>query len=262
VNEAIAHYRKALENQPEPETYNNLGLALIRKGEVDEAVTCFQKALKMTPGNEKALNSFGLVLLRKGQVDEALIYLQKAVALHPDNVDAQNNLGSALLQKGQWDQAALHFQKALELQPNFADAYCNLGFLSLREGQVKAAVAYFQAGLQLQPDNVDARKYLAWILATCPEASLRNGAEAVKLAQQANQLSGGNNPAILATLAAAQAEVGHFSDGLATAQKASVLATAQTNTAVVNALRNQIKFYQAGSPFRDSSLTNTQAATP
>jgi hypothetical protein len=108
---------------------------------------------------------------------------------------------------------------------------------------------------------VDALKYLAWILATCPDASLRNGTQAVELAGQADQFSKGNNPAILATLAAAQAEVGHFADALSTVQKALVLATAQTNSAVANALRIQIKCYEKGAPFRDNSLTNAPSAT-
>jgi hypothetical protein len=86
--------------------------------------------------------------------------------------------------------------------------------------------------------------------------SVRNGAQAVELAQQANQLSGGQAPAIIGTLAAAYAEVGRFPDAMTTAQKALVLATTQNNTALANALRMQIGFYQAGSPFRDISLTN------
>jgi hypothetical protein len=107
---------------------------------------------------------------------------------------------------------------------------------------------------------VDALKYLAWILATCPDASLRNGTQAVELAGQANQLAGGSNPAVLATLAAAQAEIGHFSDALGTVQKALVLATAQTNSAVADALRIQFKCYEKGTPFRDNSLTNAPSA--
>ena len=81
-----------------------------------------------------------------------------------------------------------------------------LGFALLSQGQAGAAATNFQKTLELQPDNVDARKYLAWILATCPDASIRNGTQAVELAKQANQFSAGNNPAILATLAAAQAK--------------------------------------------------------
>jgi len=88
-------------------------------------------------------------------------------------------------------------------------------------------------------------------------ASVRNGAPAVELAQQAEQLSGGKDPAIITILAAAYAEVGRFPDAMTTAQKALELATTQNNTAVANALRAQIGFYEADTPFRDLSLTNT-----
>jgi hypothetical protein len=76
------------------------------------------------------------------------------------------------------------------------------------------------------------------------------------LAKQADQLSGGRNPAILTTLAAGYAEAGRFPEAITTAQRALQLATAQTNAAVPNTLQLQIQLYQAGSPFRDSSLTN------
>jgi tetratricopeptide (TPR) repeat protein len=111
--------------------------------------------------------------------------------------------------------------------------------------------------LKVQPDNVEAQNNLAWLWATAPDAALRKGVEAVALAEQANRLSGGQNPAVLCTLAAAYAEVGRFPDAVNTAQKALQLAESQTNAApVVNALQTQIKCYQAGSPFRDRSLTN------
>ena len=261
VDEALIFFRKAVELQSNSATCNSLGLALIRKGNVDEAINYFRKAVEHDPNNADAQDSLGLALLQKGRLDEAMVHLQKAVAVRPNDAKAQNNLGSALLLKGQWTEAAAHLRKALELQPDFAEACGNLGFLSLHEGQTRAAVAYFQRTLALQPDNADACKYLAWILATSPDASVRNGVQAVELAQQADRLSGGNNPAILATLAAAEAEVGHFPDALATAQKALPLANAQTNTAVVNALRNQIGFYKKDLPFRDNSLTNIQAVT-
>jgi tetratricopeptide (TPR) repeat protein len=191
-----------------------------------------------------------------------------ALRLQPDFADARNHLGDtlirsgyALLQEGQINQAVTRLQDGLQIHPDDVVAHNYLGFAFLRQGQANQAAANFQKTLELQPDNVDACKYLAWILATCPEASIRNGAEAVELARQADQLSSGNNPAILATLAAAQAEVGHFSDAMSTAQKALAFANAQTNTAVVNALRNQIGCYEKGAPFRDNGLTNTQAKT-
>ena len=67
------------------------------------------------------------------------------------------------------------------------------------------------------------------MLATCPQASLRNGIEAVKLAERANQLAGGKNPAVLCTLAAAYAEAGNFPTRLKRTTRIE-LAEAQSNT--------------------------------
>jgi tetratricopeptide (TPR) repeat protein len=89
---------------------------------------------------------------------------------------------------------------------------------------------------------------LAWVLATGSEASLRNGGKALELARSANLLTGGENPIILHTLAAAYAETGRFSEAVATAEHALRLAEAQSNAALAGALQSELIFYQAGSP--------------
>jgi len=86
-------------------------------------------------------------------------------------------------------------------------------------------------------------------LATAPQASLRNGRQAVQLAQQADQLAGGENPTILHTLAAAYAEAGRFSDAQRSAQKAMALARAAGRSDLVEQLNGELKLYAAGLPF-------------
>ena len=93
---------------------------------------------------------------------------------------------------------------------------------------------------------------LAWVLATSPEASLRNGKEAVQLARQAVKLGGGKQPALLDTLAAAYAEAGQFPDAVATARDALQRATAQGNQHLVESLRKRIKLYGEGQPWRNA----------
>jgi Flp pilus assembly protein TadD len=73
----------------------------------------------------------------------------------------------------------------------------------------------------------------------------------MKLTQQANQLSGGQDPMILRALAAAYAENGRFAEAVATARQALQLAAGQNNAALANTLQAQLGFYQAGTPFRD-----------
>jgi tetratricopeptide (TPR) repeat protein len=250
VDEAIVHYQMALQLRPDAAlAHINLGNALLQKGDVDEAIAQFQKALEIKPDNTEAHNSLGSALLQKGSVDEAILHFQKALQIKPDNAEACYNLGSALLQKGSVDEATPHFQKALQIKPNNAEAHYNLGNILLKKGRVDEAMVHYQTALQLKPDNLAAQNSLAWVLAIAPQASQRNGRQAVELAQQANQLAGGENPIILRTLAAAYAEAGRFPEAVATAQRALQLAGAQSNPALANVIRSQLELYQAGTPF-------------
>jgi hypothetical protein len=94
---------------------------------------------------------------------------------------------------------------------------------------------------------------LAWSLAVSPDATLRNGAKAVALAQQANQLSGGSNPDILRTLAAATAENGNYALAASTARRALELAIEQKNDALAATLQKEINRYEAGKRVGDSA---------
>ncbi len=89
-----------------------------------------------------------------------------------------------------------------------------------------------------------AHNHLAWLLATCPEASLRNGAEAIEHAQRADHLCGGTRPDVLDSLAAGYAEAGWFPEALAAARKAVQLATKQDQPTLAEGLRARIALYE------------------
>jgi len=113
--------------------------------------------------------------------------------------------------------------------------------------------------LEINPGNTGPCNRVAWRLATHPQASVRNGSKAVELAQQLNRLSGGTDPTVLQTLAAAYAETKQFPEAISNAQLALQLASTRSNAALADGLRKQIACYQSGLPFRDASLTNTVA---
>jgi tetratricopeptide (TPR) repeat protein len=205
--------------------------------------------LACTSDNFVGHNNLGNALLQKGSVNEAMAQYQKALQINPDYAEAHNNLSNALLQKGNVDEAITHLQKALQIDPDYAYAHNNLGNALIQKGSVNEAMAHYQKALQIKPDYLEVQNNLAWVLATCPQALLRNGNEAVKLARRANQLAGYGNPVVLGTLAAAYAEAGRFPEAVETAQRALQLAETQSNTALADALRSQIKLYQAGLPF-------------
>ena len=257
ADEAIAHLQMALEIQPDnAETHNNLGIALFRMGQVDGAIVHFQKAVALQPDLTQAQEGLGMAFFQEGRADEAIAHFQEVLRIHPDFAEAHNNLGAAFLQKGQVNEAIPSYRKAVQLEPLNAEFQGNLGYALFLAGEAQGAVAHFQQALEIQPQNAIACKNLAWILATCPEASVRNGAQAVELAERAIRLSGGSDPIFVGTLAAADAEAGRFPEAVKTAQQARQLAAAQNNTLLVDALQDQIRLYQAGAPFRESGQTN------
>jgi len=229
-------------------TQNNLGYILLQKGSGDEAITHYQKALQIKPDYAEAHYNLGNVFAQKGRADEAIIEYYKALQIAPDNGDAHNNLGIVLLDKARADDAITQFQKALQFKPDDAQTRYNLGNAFSQKGKMAEAISQYQKALQLKPANPEAQNNLAWLLATCPQASLRNGAQAVALARQANELTGGGNPIILHTLAAALAETGQFDDAKRTAQKAVELARAAGRQDLVEQFNGELKRYETGFP--------------
>jgi tetratricopeptide (TPR) repeat protein len=250
LDQAIAHCQKALQIKPDyAEAQNDLGNILRQKGKVDEAITHYQIALQIKPDYVDARNNLGTALQQKGRMDEAIIQFQLALQIGPGFAYAHFNLGTALYQEGRVDEAITEFQKALQILPDNASFHFNFAMALLRKGRVGEAIAQLELALQIEPANMEAQNNLAWLLATCPQPSLRNGDKALQLARQANELSGGKNPVILGTLAAAFAEAGRFSEAVETAQRALRLAEAQSNTGLTGALQSEMQLYQAGRPF-------------
>ncbi len=243
VDGAITNYQRALAIQPDYAfAHYNLGDVLLQRGQVDEAILQMQEALAILPEFAEAHNNLGNALLQKGQTDEAIAHFQRALELQPDYAAAHYDLGNALLQKGHTDEAIIHYQRALEIQPDYAKAHGNLGTALLQKGQMDEAIIHFQKALAIQPGFLEAQNglvHIAWVLATSPDPSIRNGSKAVELAQQTYQLSGGENPVMGATLAAAYAEAGRSPEAVTTAQRALQLATSQNNAALADAIRSQ-----------------------
>lgn len=251
-DEALAHFQQALEGNPnKAEVLNNIGDALLGMGRISESFPHLQKALEMEPNRPDVLSNLGNAMLRSGRVDEAIVHLQKALELYPSYVPALNYLGAALLQKTRVDESFTHLQKALEIDPEHKSAHFNLANTLLQMGRVDEAVAHLQKVLTIDPDDAQAQKNMAWVLATWPEARIRDGAKAIELAERANQLTESRDPIIGVTLAAAYAETGRFSDAIRTAETALQLAADSGNVALAQGIRAHIDLYRSGHPFRD-----------
>jgi tetratricopeptide (TPR) repeat protein/cbb3-type cytochrome oxidase subunit 3 len=159
LNEAIAHYREAVEIKPDvPEVQSNLGNALVREGEVEEAIGHLQKALQIDPSYAEAYNYMGNALMKKGETGEAVRYYQKAVALDTSYADAHNNLGAAFWRNGQLEEAIAHYKEAVAINPGSAEIQFNLGNALAREGDWAGAIACYEAALSTERDSVKAAR--------------------------------------------------------------------------------------------------------
>jgi Flp pilus assembly protein TadD len=157
-----------------------------------------------------------------------------------------------LLEKGQLDGAIQVCRSALLLRPSDADCHTTLAIALEEKGNPAEAIQHYQKALELAPSSIPTLTNLAWLLATSPDASLRNGLKAVQLAKQADRLVGGTNTIVLRTLAAAYAENGEFANAIKTARSAMQLARMHGEDTVITDLDQQIALYQLGMPYRET----------
>ncbi|HUY95108.1 MAG TPA: tetratricopeptide repeat protein [Terracidiphilus sp.] len=251
VDQAVTEFRAAIEADPKyVHAYNNLGMALASQGKLDEAARDFARAVLIEPNYAGAQGNLGRVLLEKGWASDSIPYLQKALDLGQDTADVHSNLGLALAQSGKFTDAIPHFRRALALQPDMMETRYYLGEALVMSGQPQQGLAEWREGLRRQPDNIQLLNDTAWLLATARDASLRDGAEALKLAQHAVELNGAKQAETLGTLAAAYAETGQFAQAIETEQRAANMAEQQGNQALARALAARLELLQAHTPIR------------
>lgn len=230
---------------------NNLGIALVGTGRVDEAIVHYQKSLQLHSDYPQTHYNLANAFVRKGDVDGALKEARVAIDLYPHDPDAHVVLGTALLTKGLLDQAIAEYSKSIELQPTHSSAHYNLAFALDQKHDAAAAIAHYQKAIDAQPDFFEALTNLARILAASPDPSVRNGNKAVELAEKARRLTGGKSPSVLRTLAAAYAENGQFDKAVEIGRQGSWLAQQQNEFAVAQAINHELSFYELGRPYRD-----------
>ena len=251
MDAAIQQYRMSLAVRKDPETCHNLGNALLQTGKPDDAAIYFKKAIELDPNYAVGYSDLGNMYLQKGQINLAIQYMQKSLQIEPLPITCYN-LGNAYATEQRLDLAIRSWEKAIELQPDYPMPHNNLGNAFLLEGQTAKAIQQWKLALQYMPDLASAQVNLAWVLATCPDASLRDGKTAIALADRAWQLSQGRNPVALRSLAAAFAENGQYADAFAAAQQD--LQMSRGNPGLAAQIQEQLKYYQNHQPFRDQTL--------
>jgi len=132
-------------------------------------------------------------------------------------------------------------------------AELKLGMISMESGQNSAAINHYQRVLELDTNSVIALNNLAWLLATASDPQLRNGNEAVRLAEQACQLTHYREAALIETLAAAYAEAGRFNDAVTTAGKARAVAQEQGQKEIAARNEQYLELYKSGRAYHQEA---------
>ena len=180
--------------------------------------------------------------------------------IKPKDAEIRRAYAAALAEQGRQAEALAQFREALRLHPD-TQTRLQLATLFVQSGKPREAVAEYCEVLVSKPDQPEALNNVAWLLATSPDATVRNGAEAVRLAERACRLSGNSQPRELGTLAAAYAEAGRFPEAVAAAQKAVDIARASGN-AQLAAMGNQLlNLFRAGKPYHEPAGTAAQPGT-
>lgn len=131
--------------------WNNLGLLATQEGRVDEAVRCFQQALRSSPDHLIALNNLGNAYRLEKNWDEARKTLERALEVSPSDPEANYGLAMVFAQDDDTAHAYEYLQRALKARPAYPEALNNLGILYLRTQRRDEAVASFEECIRVSP---------------------------------------------------------------------------------------------------------------
>ncbi len=252
ADRAIAHYESAIAMEPEnARTRYNLATLLAEQRRFDEAAAHFRKAIALRPDHAETHNNLGAVLWAQDRFGQAFEHFSEALRLDPKNFRAHNNVGHALASRGRVDEGIRHYREALALNPDFADAHVNLGRAFASQGRFEDAVRHLREAHGAAPSWAVPMADLAWLLATAPDDRLRRPDEAVRLAEQAAELTGRQNIAALDALAASYAAARRFEEAVAAEEAALALAVAAGVPRLADELRARLERYRRREPLID-----------
>ncbi|MEW6306462.1 MAG: tetratricopeptide repeat protein [Verrucomicrobiota bacterium] len=248
---AAEHYRKALAEKPAQLTArNNLANMLVKLGRFDEAVTHYQELLRINPNMAEAHYNLAATYSRVGRLNEAAPHYEAALKLNPNDARTHAGIGFMELRLGRVDAALTHFREWARLAPEEAEPHYRLGLVLASTGQHPEALKELRETLRIAPDHVRALTFTAHLLATSPDAALRDGATALKLADHAVNLSQGKDFLAMDALAEAHAESGRFSEAVRLARTAASLARAAGQAGIAAEIELRMKLYESGQPYR------------
>ena len=180
--EAVPFYQKAIALYPDHTgAYYQLANAYFRLERQDEGKRQLEKFREI-----KAQERFNLAerSLKKGEIDEALTAFQRTLDMDAAFAPAYVRLSAIALQQNDLETAVEYLQRALEIRPNFAAGHYQLGTIYLKQDEIEKAIESFESALTLKPDFAPACNALAWLYAETG----KNIDQAITLATRAVKL--------------------------------------------------------------------------
>lgn len=208
------------------------------------------------------LNTFGIFFAEAGDLDSATSAFSRALELDPGNSNALKNLARACLNSGDSSKALELLRRASEKDPADGLIAYSLAKQLAMAGDYSGAVVSLRRAVSSREPSPEWIGALAWIHATHPQQSLRDGKAALELARRAVAIAGPKEPTALVVLAAAQAESGEFNEASQTAREALSLLDSTADRDTRSALELQLESYSAGKPFRDSNMSSAPKSAP
>ena len=245
---AIKNLDKALELSP-----NALAVLLLRarvhaqNGDEEKAMADVDRAAETRNGKLPAMQLRAEILAANDKMDEAIKQMEELTELVPTNAELVMQLGLFYVANDQPRKAIEKFSSVLEANEKNWQALRSRGDAYLSVAQQELAIKDYETAIKIQPEDDGLLNNLAWVLATSPDDSLRNGKRAVELATKAAELSEFKKGFILSTLAAAYAETGDFEK----AREWSEKAIENGREGEIDQLKAELESYKDEKPWRE-----------
>jgi tetratricopeptide (TPR) repeat protein len=248
--EAVKEAERAIELAPmDSEVHLNLAITAART-DMERAISEARRAIELGPENSSAYQLLMKCLVDSKRYSEAAAFGPEWLAVSPFGVAAHSLLAVATTHTGDLPASARQLGYVMVLQPNAEEALDQLHQIVLGLTKAPDGLQQLHDIATNAPDSPRMLDELAWFFATYPDSKVRDGAEAVRLAERACELTGRRVPALLATLAAAYAEAGDFSRAVASGEEALSEARSLSDNDSIKLSENILASVRANLPYR------------
>jgi tetratricopeptide (TPR) repeat protein len=210
-DKAIRDYTTTIQLDPKYlRAYVNRANEYSQKREYKLAFRDATMAIQLNPKHANAYHNRGAYYGETGDFDKSIADFSEAIRFNPRSATTFYGRALAYEDLEKFDKAIADYDRVVRIPPKDSDDYLARGSAYFKKGNYKAALSDFEKALRLSPTNDHALNGLTWVRATCPETSLRNGEEAIRMSMRACELTKWKKPGDIFALAAAYAETGDF----------------------------------------------------